>query len=168
MPLTSEPARMPTFAVLTSWSPSKASWAMKSETVKPMPASAREADEMAGRGTLGQGAPGRAQREQRGAGDAKELADHQARKDGQRDRTLDGILENAAAEIDPGVGEGEQRNDQERAGGMQSYARALAEPATGQQQAEHDARDRGVHARLVDREPERDAERHVRATPEPS
>ena len=70
------------------------------------------------------------------------------------------VGEHAAAELDAGVGEREERHDHERADRVQPVLeqledRAAADEAGRGEQAEHDAGDRRVHAGLVHAEPQR-------------
>jgi hypothetical protein len=115
---------------------------------------------------LAQAQPGA---EEDGPGHPDQLADHQPRRDPQRDPGGGGVAQPAARQPYAGVGQREQRDDDvagprvDRVLQPRRHRRPLpvAWRAGGRQQAEGDPGDRGVHAGLPGGEPHAHAERHV-------
>jgi Na+/H+ antiporter NhaD/arsenite permease-like protein len=82
---------------------------------------------------FGKRPPAQPQPEERGPGDAEQLAEHEARHDGPRQATSGSVAEHAAPEVDPGVREREERDDGKGGEGVQPVLERLQHrrPAIG-------------------------------------
>ena len=143
---------------------------MKRETVKPMPPRAA-APRRPRRSTPAGRAPRRSRSAARVApGDADELADHEAERDREGDPPPGRVGELAAAQLHPGVGEREERQDREVDPGMEAVFELAEDVAAADrhrrgQQRQGDARQRRVDPRLEGRHPDEEPDRHVGEDP---
>ena len=190
-----EATRMAILASSCSTGSSNARPVTNTDTVKPMPASA-PTPTMPRHVAPGGSSPTPSRTASHvNAVTPTQLADDEPDDDAVGDRRRHGVAERVERDRDTGVGEGEQRDDDEARPRVQDVLQPLDDrhrrrgrgrPSGGRgrrrrdrcssstsissaamdrthrcQQAEHDAGDRGVDARLVDGEPQRHAEHDV-------
>ena len=143
---------------------------MNSETVKPIPPTAATPQTCARRMSAGSVATPSRSAANVAAPMPSSLPATSAIAIAHATRLLQRVRQDAAAEAHARVGEREQRHDHERARHVQAAFEqrqdvAPADLARRGQQPERDARDRRVHAGLVDGQPDRDAEHRVGRDP---
>lgn len=104
--------------------------------------------------------------EQADGADADGLAHEESEEDGERDGPAGGVGERGARQGNAGVGEGADRRDRERRSGREAVLEdredaSAVERRGGGQQAEQAAGDGGVHAGLVERDSDDEADENV-------